>query len=182
MTRNIIYPKPLPELTKQNNPIESGFTPTEIVALQNGWRLIKRRLNYHTAKIFTEFFSENYLLLERFRDVKTEKINLNILHQHPRQLMNIYGRLIESGLNDVTYINMLLSGVGHGHKLYKVTYDDIKLLTDYIKLYFTELLEKIKSSTFLNALAKLSDLINEQHREKAEVEEQKSSRPSNDAS
>lgn len=55
MTCNIIYPKPLPELTKQNNPLESGFTPTEIVALQNGWRLIKRRLNYHTAKIFTEY-------------------------------------------------------------------------------------------------------------------------------
>lgn len=67
------------------------------------------------------------MLLERFRDVETEKLNLNTLHQHPRQLMNVYGRLIESGLNDVTYINMLLSGVGHRHKLYEVTYDDIKV-------------------------------------------------------
>lgn len=54
MASKIVYPKPLPKLVKQTIPLESGFTLTEIVALQNGWRLIKRRLKYHSSKIFTE--------------------------------------------------------------------------------------------------------------------------------
>ncbi|KAM7361470.1 globin 3 [Cochliomyia hominivorax] len=170
MTSKIIYPKPLPVLIKQNLPLETGFTPTEIVALQNGWRLIKRRLNYHSGKIFIEFFSENYLLLEKFRDVMTEKFDLNHLHQHPYQLMNIYEKLIESGLNDAAHINALLSEVGSRHKSFGVTYEDIKLKTDFINRYFNQLLEKIKSITFETGLAKLSELINEHHREKDEAE------------
>ncbi|XP_037811308.1 uncharacterized protein LOC119603366 isoform X2 [Lucilia sericata] len=173
MASKIIYPKPLPQLIKQNFPLETGFTPTEIVALQNGWCLIKRRLNYHSAKIFTDFFSENYFLLERFRNVEIGKFNLSNLHQHPAQLMNIYGSLIESGLNDVAFINMLLSDVGQRHQLYEVTYDDVKL-------YVIEFLDKVKSTTFLNGLTKLSELINEHHRVKAEDEEQTARRQSDD--
>ncbi|KNC31407.1 hypothetical protein FF38_03877 [Lucilia cuprina] len=177
MATNIIYPKPLPKLVKQNIPLETGFTSTEIVALQNGWHLIKRRLYYHSTKIFKD---EHYLLLERFRNVEIGKFNLSNLHQHPGQLMNIYGRLIESGLNDVAFINMLLSDVGQRHKLYEVTYDDVKLLTNHIRLYVIEFLDKIKSITFVNGLTKLSELINEHHREKAEDAEQTARTQSDD--
>lgn len=74
------------------------------------------------------------MLLDRFRDIETEKFNLTNLYQHSRQFMDIYGLLIESGLSDVAFINGLLSDVAVRHKRYEVAYDHIKVR---LKLLFT---------------------------------------------
>ncbi|XP_061400482.1 uncharacterized protein LOC133336214, partial [Musca vetustissima] len=158
------YPKPLPPRDNQSPTNENGFTATEIASLRNGWRLIKRRFNYHSKQIFMEFFEEHEQLLEKFRN-RMGKFNMQRLHQHPQELLQVYGNLIEHGLDNAIYLNVLLSDVSQRHRMFGVSYGDIKLHTDHINLYILEFLEKIISSSFVLGLQKLSDLINAYHRD-----------------
>lgn len=54
MGGDILYPKPLGKLVYENQPLPSGFLPNEVVALKQIWRILKRRLYYHTSNIFIE--------------------------------------------------------------------------------------------------------------------------------
>lgn len=153
----IVYPKPFETLDKRTLPNDIGFTMTEIAALRNGWRLINRRFAYHSKRIFMEyvswfiyyaacvphfnsdslvfrFFQEHETLLERFRD-RQGKFDMAHLHGHPEKILSIYGRLIEKGVDDVTYMNVMMAELSLRHRRYGVSYDDIKvrLVLDIIR-------------------------------------------------
>ncbi|XP_073816974.1 uncharacterized protein [Musca autumnalis] len=162
MSFHIVYPKPLPSRDNQTIPNEIGFSPTEISSLRNGWRLIKQRFAYHSKQIFMQFFQEHEQMLERFRN-REGKFNMNRLHQHPQELLQTYGSLIEEGLDNSIYTNVLMTDISQRHRMFGVTYDDVKLHTDHITYYILEFLEKIISPTFVSGLQKCSGLITAYH-------------------
>lgn len=73
------------------------------------------------------FFTENELLIERFRDTPGSKFNLSRLHQHPAQVLNLYGILIESGLNDSGFVSGTMTEVSQRHKQANVPFENIKV-------------------------------------------------------
>lgn len=76
--------------------------------------------------IFISFFTENEELIERFRDT-SGKFNLSRLHQHPAQMLNLYGTLIESGLNDSGFVSGTMTEISQRHKQSNVPFEDIKV-------------------------------------------------------
>ncbi|XP_058983339.1 uncharacterized protein LOC131804451 [Musca domestica] len=166
MSFHILYPKPLPPRDNQSLPNENGFTATEIASLRNGWRHFKRRFGYHSKQIFMEFYQEHEQMLEKFRN-RMGKFNMQQLHRHPQELLQVYGNLIEQGLDNMTYMHVLMTAISQRHRMFGVTGYEIKLQADHITLYILALLEKIISPTFVSGLEKLSRLINAYHCEDA---------------
>lgn len=73
------------------------------------------------------FFTENEPLIERFRESPSNKFNLSRLHNHPAQVLNLYGILIESGLNDSGFVSGTMTEVSQRHKQQNVPYENIKV-------------------------------------------------------
>ncbi|TMW45766.1 hypothetical protein DOY81_009156, partial [Sarcophaga bullata] len=87
----------------------------------------------------------------------------------------------ESGFSDVIFINTLLGEVYQRHRGYGVTHDDITLQTRFIEQYIKGFFHKVISAAAINGLNKLSELIQEHHRDKKEPEPKESHSNSNNS-
>lgn len=143
----IEYPKPLPKLNLENVSNEMGFTPLEIVALQNIWRLFKKRFKYHSMQIFLayeilscqpkwnlfstfsfycSFFNQNHKLIERFR-LPSGKFQLNYLCQHSEKMLLLYENVIDKCLDNMANFHGMMADVTVSHRHYGVKYEDINV-------------------------------------------------------
>uniref|UniRef100_A0A1B0FHS9 Globin family profile domain-containing protein n=1 Tax=Glossina morsitans morsitans TaxID=37546 RepID=A0A1B0FHS9_GLOMM len=161
----IEYPKPLPKLNLENVSNEMGFTPLEIVALQNIWRLFKKRFKYHSMQIFLAFFNQNHKLIERFR-LPSGKFQLNYLCQHSEKMLLLYENVIDKCLDNMANFHGIMADVTVNHRHYGVKYEDINLKSEHVRRYILDYFANQSSPTLVSALAKLSEHFNNRHRPK----------------
>uniref|UniRef100_A0A1A9WRN5 HotDog ACOT-type domain-containing protein n=1 Tax=Glossina brevipalpis TaxID=37001 RepID=A0A1A9WRN5_9MUSC len=161
----IEYPKPLPKLNLENVCNEMGFTPLEMVALQNIWRLFKKRFKHHSMQIFLAFFNENHKLIEKYR-LPNGKFQLSYLCHHSEKMLILYENVIDKCLDNMANFHGIMADVTLSHRNYGVTYEDVKLKCEHVKHYILNYFRNQSSPTLVSALEKLSEHFKERHRVK----------------